>query len=73
MTSSISLKKLATQVRRTDTVLRQLAVQMDLNEADKATLLNAANVLSVGGKRIAMKAKRSKQEEDARDLELIRK
>jgi hypothetical protein len=72
MTSSISLKKLATQVRRTDTVLRHLAVQLHLNEADKATLLNAANVLSVGGKLIAMKAKRSKQEEDARDLAVVK-
>jgi hypothetical protein len=33
MTAS-ELKKLVTQVRRTDTALRHLAAQLDLNEAD---------------------------------------
>ena len=40
MTAS-ELKKLVTQVRRTDTALQHLAAQLDLNEADKASLLKA--------------------------------
>jgi hypothetical protein len=49
MTAS-ELKKLVTQVRRTDTALRHLAAQLDLNEADKASLLKAASVLSASGR-----------------------
>ena len=72
MMTSNSLKKLATQVRRTDTVLRQLAVQLELAEADKAILLKAASVLSAGGKRVAMRAKKSKMDEAVRDEAVAR-
>jgi hypothetical protein len=64
------LKKLATQVRRTDTVLRQLARQLDLNDQDRVALLQAADVLTGNAKQVARKAKSAKIEEQTRERAL---
>ncbi len=61
------LKKLATQVRRTDTVLRQLAHQLDLNIQDRSVMLKAADLLSSNAKLVIRKAKVAKSAEDARE------
>ena len=66
MTAS-ELKKLVTQVRRTDTALRHLAAQLDLNEADKASLLKAASVLSASGRQVATQAAQTRRTEEARE------
>ena len=66
MTAS-ELKKRATQVRRTDTSLRHLAAQLDLNETDKASLLKAASVLSASGRHVANQAARTRRTEEARE------
>ena len=66
MTAS-ELKKLVTQVRRTDTALRHLAAQLDLNEADKASLLKAASVLSASGRQVASQAAQTRRTEEARE------
>ena len=52
MTAS-ELKNRVTQVRRTETSLRHLGAQLDLNAADKASLLKAASVLSASGRYVA--------------------
>lgn len=64
MTAS-ELKKRATQVRRTETALRNLASQLDLNEADKASLLKAASVLSSSGRHVATQAAQTRRTEEA--------
>ena len=61
------LKKLVTQVRRTDTALRHLACQLRLNDADKSALLKAASVLSSSSRFVASQATQSKRMEDARE------
>jgi len=61
------LKKLVTQVRRTDTALRHLAAQLDLNEADKASLLKAASVLSTSGRLVATQVTQTRRTEEARE------
>ena len=66
MTAS-ELKKLVTQVRRTDTALRHLAAQLDLNEADKASLLKAASVLSASGRQVATQVTQTRRTEEARE------
>ena len=66
MTAS-ELKKLVTQVRRTDTALRHLAAQLDLNEADKASLLKAASVLSAIGRQVATQVTQTRRTEEARE------
>ena len=66
MTAS-ELKKRATQVRRTETSLRNLAAQLDLNEADKASLLKTASVLSASGRRVASQASQTRRTEEARE------
>jgi hypothetical protein len=66
MTAS-ELKKLVTQVRRTDTALRHLAAQLDLNEADKASLLKAASVLSASGRQVATQAAQTRRTEEVRE------
>ena len=62
-----TLKILASQLRRTDTVLRRLALRLDLSEADKAALLKAAAVLAVSGQKVAAKAAISKRDEATRE------
>ena len=62
-----TLKRLASQLRRTDTVLRHLAIRLDLSEADKAALLKAAAVLAVSGQKVAAKAAISKRDEATRE------
>jgi hypothetical protein len=64
------LKKLATQVRRTDTVLRQLARQLDLNSQERSAILGAADVLTGSAKLVVRKAKSAKAEEEAREMAL---
>jgi hypothetical protein len=64
------LKKLATQVRRTDTVLRQLARQLDLKFDDRVALLHAADVLTCNAKQVARKVGAAKIEEQAREKAL---
>ena len=66
MTAS-ELKKRATQVRRTETALRRLAVQLDLNAADKASLLKAVSVLSASGRHVANQAAQTRRTEEARE------
>jgi urease gamma subunit len=66
MTAS-ELKKLVTQVRRTDTALRHLAAQLDLNEADKASLLKAASVLSASGRQVATQVTQIRRTEEVRE------
>ncbi len=61
------LKKLAAQVRRTDTALRHLASRLNLNDGDKAVLLKAAAVLSENGRKVSNQASKIKRDEDARD------
>ena len=67
---SNDLKKLATQVRRTDTVLRQLAWQLDLNVQDREALFHAADLLTSNAKQVARKAKEAKTEEQVREKAL---
>ena len=64
------LRKLATQVRRTDTVLRQLARNLELSNQDKAMILKAADVLTGTAKQVVRKAKSAKAEEQAREKAL---
>jgi len=64
------LRKLATQVRRTDTVLRQLARNLELSNQDKAMLLKAADVLTGTAKQVVRKAKSARAEEQAREKAL---
>lgn len=64
------LRKLATQVRRTDTVLRQLARNLELNNQDKTVLLKAADVLTGTANQVVRKAKSAKAEEQAREKAL---
>jgi len=64
------LKKLATQVRRTDTVLRQLAQQLDLNVQDRGVLFHAADLLASNAKQVARKAKEAKTDEQIREKAL---
>jgi hypothetical protein len=71
MTAS-ELKKLVTQVRRTDTALRHLAAQLDLNEADKASLLKAASVLSASGRQVATQVAQTRRTEEAREKAIAR-
>lgn len=71
MTAS-ELKKRVTQVRRTDTALRHLAAQLDLNEADKASLLKAASVLSTSGRQVATQAAQTRRTEEAREKAIAR-
>lgn len=66
MTAS-ELKKRVTQVRRTETALRHLTSQLDLNEADKASLLKAASVLSASGRHVATQAAQTRRAEEARE------
>ena len=61
------LKNLATQVRRTDTALRQLAGRLNLSDTDKKALLKAAMVLSDSGRKLGAQAIRTKREEQTRD------
>ena len=61
------LKKLATQVRRTDTVLRQLAHQLDLNFQDRSVMLKTADLLTSIAKLVSRKAKNAKTEEEVRE------
>ena len=61
------LKKLATQVRRTDTVLRQLAHQLDLNIQDRSAILKTADLLSSKAKQVSRNAKSAKSEEEVRE------
>jgi hypothetical protein len=65
--NSNDLKKLATQVRRTDTVLRQLAHQLDLNIQDRSAMLKTADLLSSNAKLVTRKAKSAKSAEEARE------
>jgi hypothetical protein len=65
--SAYELKKLAAQVRRTDTALRHLASRLNLNDGDKAVLLKAAAVLSENGRKVGKQASKVKRDEDARD------
>ncbi len=62
------LKKLATQVRRTDTVLRQLAHQLDLNFQDRSVMLKTADLLTSNAKLVSRKAKNAKSEEEEREM-----
>jgi urease gamma subunit len=71
MTAS-ELKKLVTQVRRTDTALRHLAAQLDLNEADKASLLKAASVLSASGRQVATQVTQTRRTEEVREKAIAR-
>jgi hypothetical protein len=64
------LKKLVTRVRRTDTVLRQLARQLDLNVQDRGALFHAADLLTSNAKQVARKAKEAKTEEQVRAMAL---
>jgi hypothetical protein len=61
------LKKLATQVRRTDTVLRQLAHQLDLNIQDRSAILKTADLLSSKAKQVSRNAKSAKSAEETRE------
>jgi hypothetical protein len=61
------LKKRATQVRRTETALRHLAVQLDLTEADKAPLLKAVSVLSASRRHVANQAAQTMRTGEARE------
>ena len=65
--NSTDLKKLATQVRRTDTVLRQLAHQLDLNYQDRSAMLKTADLLSSNAKLVSRKAKTAKHDEEVRE------
>jgi hypothetical protein len=65
--NSNDLKRLATQVRRTDTVLRQLAHQLDLNFHDRTVMLKTADLLTSNAKLVSRKAKTTKSEEDVRE------
>ncbi len=65
--NSNDLKKLATQVRRTDTVLRQLAHQLDLNFQDRSVILKTADLLTSNAKLVSRKAKTAKHDEEVRD------
>jgi hypothetical protein len=61
------LKKLATQVRRTETVLRQLAHQLDLNCQDRSVMLKTVDLLTSNAKFVSRKAKNAKSEEEMRE------
>jgi hypothetical protein len=61
------LKKLAAQVRHTNTALRHLASRLNLNDGDKAVLLKAASVLLENGRKVGNQASKAKRDEDARD------
>ena len=65
--NSTDLKKLAIQVRRTDTVLRQLANQLDLNYQDRSAMLKTADLLTSNAKLVSRKAKTAKTEEEVRE------
>lgn len=65
-----NLRMLATQVRRIDTELRQLARNLELSNQDKAMLLKAADVLTGNAKYVVRKAKSAKAEEQARERAL---
>jgi len=66
------LKNLASQVRHTDTALRQLASRLDLSDTDKKALLKAATVLSDSGRKLGTQATRAKHEEQARDTAIAK-
>lgn len=61
------LKNLAAQVRRTETVLRQIAWHLDLGERERHALLAAAAVLDSCGHKVRAEATQAKRAEAARE------
>ena len=62
-----NLKNLAAQVRRTETVLRQITWHLDLGERERHALLAAAAVLDSCGHKVRAEATQAKRAEAARE------
>lgn len=63
----MDLKKLAVQVKRADSTLRQLASRLTLGDLERQALLAAASVLHHHGRQLDVEVARERQVEEAKE------
>ncbi len=67
MTTAMELKKLAVQVKRTDSTLRQIASQLTLGDQERRVLLAAASILHTHGRQLDVEVARERRAEEAKE------